>query len=71
MAPVPTPPRQPDDAPESYVGLDPESAERRARARGWTHLRALPPGSIITMEFVVGRLNFEVDGGRVVRCWSG
>ncbi|MFE3604119.1 I78 family peptidase inhibitor [Streptomyces sp. NPDC059096] len=71
MASLPTPPRQPDDAPESYVGLDAESAERQARGRGWTHLRALPPGSIITMEFVVGRLNFEVDGGRVVRCWAG
>ncbi|MEV4974258.1 I78 family peptidase inhibitor [Streptomyces scopuliridis] len=71
MAPIPTPPRQPDDVPESYVGLDSESAERTARARGWTTVRSLPPGSIITMEFVVGRLNFEVDEGRVIRCWLG
>lgn len=71
MAPIPTPPPQPDDAPEPYVGLDAEKAERRARGRGWTTVRRLPPGSIITMEFVVGRLNFEVDDGRVIRCWVG
>ncbi|MEV6420040.1 I78 family peptidase inhibitor [Streptomyces sp. NPDC051662] len=71
MGPIPTPPRQPDDAPDSYVGLDSESAERIARERGWTTVRALPPGSIITMEFVVGRLNFEVEAGRVIRCWHG
>ncbi|MFJ1580129.1 I78 family peptidase inhibitor [Streptomyces sp. NPDC088182] len=71
MSPIPTPPRQPDDVPESYVGLDSESAGRRARERGWTTVRALPPGSIITMEFVAGRLNFEVDAGRVIRCWLG
>ncbi|MFJ4921433.1 I78 family peptidase inhibitor [Streptomyces sp. NPDC088725] len=71
MASLPTPPAQPDDAPESYVGLDAESAERRARERGWTTVRALPPGVIITLEYLVGRLNFEVDGGKVVRCWHG
>ncbi|MGS2587111.1 I78 family peptidase inhibitor [Streptomyces hebeiensis] len=71
MAPIPTPPAQPADDPDSYVGLDAERAERRARERGWTTVRALAPGTIITMEFVVGRLNFEVDGGRVVRCWLG
>ncbi|MFE4372304.1 I78 family peptidase inhibitor [Streptomyces sp. NPDC056835] len=71
MAPIPTPPPQPDDAPESYVGLDSESAGRIARRRGWTTVRALPPGSIITMEFVAGRLNFEVEAGRVIRCWLG
>ncbi|MFJ5224830.1 I78 family peptidase inhibitor [Streptomyces sp. NPDC088400] len=71
MAPIPTPPAQPHDDPESYVGLDAGSAESRARGRGWTTVRALPPGSIITMEFVMGRLNFEVDAGTVVRCWLG
>ncbi|WP_066955391.1 I78 family peptidase inhibitor [Streptomyces lushanensis] len=71
MAPIPSQFRQPDDVPESYVGLDAESAERRARRRGWTTVRSLPPGSIITMEYLEGRLNFEVDDGRVVRCWLG
>ncbi|AXG77114.1 I78 family peptidase inhibitor [Streptomyces paludis] len=71
MAPIPTPPRQPDDAPDSYTGLDAASAERRARQRGWTHVRALPPGVIITMEYVAGRINFEVDADRVIRCWFG
>ncbi|MCX4509956.1 I78 family peptidase inhibitor [Streptomyces sp. NBC_01619] len=71
MAPIPTPSAQPDDATEPYVGLDADGAERRARSRGWTTVRSLPPGSIITMEFLAGRLNFEVDDGTVVRCWKG
>lgn len=71
MAPIPTPSAQPDDAPESYVGLDADRAGRLARSRGWTTVRALPPGSIITMEYLEGRLNFEVDEGTVVRCWKG
>lgn len=71
MAPVPTPPAQPDDNPESYVGLAAEDAEQRARERGWSHIRSLPPGAIITMEYVSGRLNFEVKGGTVIRCWPG
>ncbi|MDX3850612.1 I78 family peptidase inhibitor [Streptomyces sp. AK02-01A] len=71
MAPTPTPPVHPSDDPASYVGLDAESAERLARERGWSTVRGLPPGSIITMEYVAGRLNFEVDNGRVVRCWHG
>ncbi|WP_351233005.1 I78 family peptidase inhibitor [Streptomyces sp. NPDC002133] len=71
MASIPTPSAEPDDTPETYVGLDADSAERRARSRGWSTVRSLPPGAIITMEYLVGRLNFEVDGGRVVRCWKG
>ncbi|RNL70575.1 I78 family peptidase inhibitor [Streptomyces sp. I6] len=71
MAPTPTPTGQPDDAPETYLGLDADQAERRARSRGWTTVRSLPPGSVITMEYLEGRLNFEVDGGTVVRCWTG
>ncbi|NUK50972.1 proteinase inhibitor I78 [Streptomyces lunaelactis] len=74
MAPIPTPPAQPDDAPESYVGLaaeGAEGAEQLARERGWTTVRSLPPGAIITMEYLVCRLNFEVEGGTVVRCWIG
>ncbi|MER6617396.1 I78 family peptidase inhibitor [Streptomyces xantholiticus] len=71
MAPIPTPPPQPDDNPESYVGLDAAEAEQQARERGWSTVRALPPGSIITMEYVVGRLNFEVEDGSVIRCWKG
>jgi hypothetical protein len=71
MAPKPTPPAQPDDSPESYVGLPAEGAEQQARERGWTTVRSLPPGAIITMEYLVGRLNFEVQGGKVTRCWLG
>ncbi|HET6856587.1 MAG TPA: I78 family peptidase inhibitor, partial [Streptomyces sp.] len=65
MAPIPTPAAQPDDAPEAYVGLDATSAERLARERGWSTIRALPPGAIITMEYLTGRLNFEVAGETV------
>lgn len=71
MAPIPTPPREPDDSPDSYVGLEARGAERRARERGWSAVRSLPPGAIITMEYRVGRLNFEVRDGRVSRCWKG
>ncbi|MEV6396948.1 I78 family peptidase inhibitor [Streptomyces sp. NPDC051907] len=71
MPPIPTPPAQPDDAPESYVGLVADDAERQARERGWTTVRALPAGAIITMEYLSGRLNFEVEGGKVIRCWLG
>ncbi|MEU4264954.1 I78 family peptidase inhibitor [Streptomyces sp. NPDC025273] len=71
MAPVPSPPAQPDDTPESYVGLDAEAAERQARARGWSTVRALAPGTVITMEFRGGRINFEVDASTVTRCWVG
>ncbi|WP_328909343.1 I78 family peptidase inhibitor [Streptomyces sp. NBC_00234] len=71
MAPIPTPPAQPDDTPQSYVGLDAAAAERQARARGWKTVRALPPGAIITMEYMSGRINFEVDRSAVTRCWVG
>ncbi|MFG2476959.1 I78 family peptidase inhibitor [Streptomyces fagopyri] len=71
MAPIPTPPAEPEDSPDSYVGMEADGAERRARERGWSSVRSLPPGAIITMEYRVGRLNFEVGGGRVIRCWKG
>ncbi|MEU8699396.1 I78 family peptidase inhibitor [Streptomyces sp. NPDC048680] len=71
MAPIPTPSAQPDDTTGAYVGLTADTAERRARERGWTTVRALPPGTVITMEFRSGRINFEVDGGAVKRCWIG
>ncbi|WP_333776534.1 I78 family peptidase inhibitor [Streptomyces sp. IBSBF 3136] len=71
MASNPTPPAEPQDSPDAYVGLDAEGAERLARQRGWSTVRSLPPGAIITMEYRTGRLNFEVRGGRVARAWKG
>ncbi|MFI8189080.1 I78 family peptidase inhibitor [Streptomyces sp. NPDC085946] len=71
MASIPTPPAEPHDSPDAYVGLDADGAERRARERGWSAVRSLPPGAIITMEYRVGRLNFEVEDGRVKRAWKG
>ncbi|MCW5251069.1 MULTISPECIES: I78 family peptidase inhibitor [unclassified Streptomyces] len=71
MAPIPTPPAEPRDSPDAYVGLASGAAERRARERGWSSVRSLPPGAVITMEYRVGRLNFEVRDGRVVRAWKG
>ncbi|MFJ9724124.1 I78 family peptidase inhibitor [Streptomyces sp. NPDC101209] len=71
MAPIPAPQAEPQDSPEAYVGLDAAQAERRARERGWTTVRSLPPGTIITMEYRAGRLNFEVRDGLVVRAWKG
>ncbi|MFI2433995.1 I78 family peptidase inhibitor [Streptomyces sp. NPDC018693] len=71
MSPIPTPPPEPQDSTDRYVGLDAERAERLARDRGWSTVRSLPPGAIITMEYRVGRLNFEVRDGRVARAWKG
>ncbi|MCX5597920.1 I78 family peptidase inhibitor [Streptomyces phaeochromogenes] len=71
MAPIPTPPAEPSDTPDTYVGLEAGGAERLARERGWSTVRSLPPGAIITMEYLSGRLNFEVADGRVTRCWKG
>ncbi|MFH9725014.1 I78 family peptidase inhibitor [Streptomyces sp. NPDC017254] len=71
MAPTSRTPEPPRDTPESYVGLDAEGAAQLARARGWSTVRSLPPGSIITMEYLHGRINFEVEDGTVTRCWTG
>lgn len=71
MSPTSRTPEPPHDAPGSYVGLDAEGAERLARTRGWSVVRSLPPGSIITMEYLSGRINFEVEDGTVTRCWLG
>jgi hypothetical protein len=71
MAPIPNPAAEPHDEPDAYVGLDAAGAERLARERGWSTVRSLPPGAIITMEYRQGRLNFEVRAGRVARAWKG
>ncbi|MFB6550102.1 MULTISPECIES: I78 family peptidase inhibitor [unclassified Streptomyces] len=71
MAPIPTPPAEPQDSPDAYVGLESAAAERLARERGWSTVRSLAPGTVITMEYRVGRLNFEVKDGRVARSWKG
>ncbi|MFD8160070.1 I78 family peptidase inhibitor [Streptomyces malaysiensis] len=71
MGPVPNLPAEPDDDLDSYVGLDAHTAEERARARGWSTVRTLPPGAIITMEYLRGRIDFEVDEGTGRRCWRG
>ncbi|MEU6127010.1 I78 family peptidase inhibitor [Streptomyces sp. NPDC047123] len=71
MAPLPTPPTEPQDSPDRYVGLPADGAERQAREQGWSPVRSLPPGAMITMEYLAGRLNFEVEAGVVKRCWKG
>ena len=48
------------------MGLPADEAERRAGERGWTKVRALPPGAIITMEYRAGRLNFTVTDAAVL-----
>ncbi|MCQ9185169.1 proteinase inhibitor I78 [Streptomyces sp. IBSBF 2953] len=71
MAPNTTPPAEPQDSPDGYVGLETAQAERLARERGWSTVRSLEPGTIVTMEYRFGRLNLEVRDGRVARAWKG
>ncbi|MFA7768224.1 I78 family peptidase inhibitor [Streptomyces sp. NPDC048723] len=59
------------DDPAHYPGLHTDEAKRRALSRGWTTVRMVPPGTMLTMEHLEGRLNFEVEEGRVRRAWSG
>ncbi|MEU8569702.1 I78 family peptidase inhibitor [Streptomyces pathocidini] len=61
----------PQDDLDAYVGLAARAAEERARERGWSTVRSLPPGAIITMEYLSGRINLAVEDGEVVRCWKG
>ena len=63
--------KPPRDDPESYLGLPAEQAEAIAGQRGWTTVRMVAPDALVTLEYLVGRINFAVDGGRVVRCWIG
>jgi hypothetical protein len=65
------PGENPRDDLDAYVGLTQEEAERRAREHGWTTVRSLPLDAVVTLEYVVGRLNLGVDGGKVRRCWLG
>ncbi|MER6789024.1 I78 family peptidase inhibitor [Streptomyces sp. NPDC000658] len=71
MAPNTAPQAEPEDSPDGYVGLEAEQAERLARERGWSTVRSLAPGTIVTMEYRFGRLNLEVRDGRVARAWKG
>ncbi|MEU5214006.1 I78 family peptidase inhibitor [Streptomyces sp. NPDC020742] len=71
MDDLPNLPDNPPDDVEAYVGLGQQDAEERARERGWTTVRSLPPGAIVTMEYLAGRLNFEVQDGAVRRSWQG
>ncbi|MFJ6216063.1 I78 family peptidase inhibitor [Streptomyces sp. NPDC092296] len=61
----------PRDDPEGYLGMAAEDAEATARRRGWTTVRVVPPGAVVTLEYLIGRINFAADQGRVVRCWIG
>jgi Peptidase inhibitor I78 family len=65
------PANPPDDPMDRYVGLQEATARDEATARGWSRVRSLPPGAVITMEYMVGRINFTVDDGRVTRAWPG
>lgn len=71
MSPQPRFPQNPQDDLDAYLGLDALEAERRARERGWTTVRSLPPGAIVTLEYMALRLNFTVEDDRVRRCWPG
>ncbi|MBW1599249.1 I78 family peptidase inhibitor [Streptomyces sp. JJ38] len=71
MAPIPFESNEPDDDPEAYAGMPVTAAEERARSRGWTTVRVLPPDAVVTMEYVAGRLNLTAEDDTVVRGWKG
>ncbi|MFI9722557.1 I78 family peptidase inhibitor [Streptomyces sp. NPDC052396] len=71
MVSLPNLPPDPDDDLGQYLGLTAGAAAGLARERGWSTVRSLPPGTVVTLEYVAGRLNFEVADGRVRRCWKG
>ncbi|MFC4910256.1 I78 family peptidase inhibitor [Actinomadura gamaensis] len=60
-----------DEALAAYAGLPADEAEDRARGNGWTVVRRLPPGAVVTMEYRQGRINFTVVDGRVTETWAG
>ncbi|SFD67262.1 I78 family peptidase inhibitor [Streptomyces aidingensis] len=71
MSPEPGGAGLPRDETDGYLGLPAHAAEQRARDRGWTTVRVVPPDAVITMEYRAGRLNLAVRDDRVVRCWQG
>lgn len=62
---VPNLPDNPQDDIEAYVGLARQDAEDQARERGWTTVRSLPPGAIITMEYLA---YLPTSRSRTARC---
>ncbi|MFZ4185182.1 hypothetical protein ACOZCG_29350, partial [Streptomyces pseudogriseolus] len=64
MAPIPTPPTEPSDSPDAYVGLAADRAEHLARERGWSSVRALAPGTIVTMTLYPTRKELHRSAGR-------
>ncbi|WP_354639163.1 I78 family peptidase inhibitor [Kitasatospora camelliae] len=60
-----------DDNAEEYRGMPVERARERAAERGWTTVRELEPGALITLEFRADRLNLAVRDGEVERAWVG
>ncbi len=59
------------DRPEDYTGLPAAAAEERARRHGWSVVRVLAPGAMMTMDHREGRLNLQVRAGEVERAWEG
>lgn len=54
-----------------YRELAIERARELAAEQGWTTVRELEPGAVITMEYRADRLNLTVREGRVERAWVG
>jgi len=57
----------------AFVGrkADPEIAEQARRVAGAERVRVLAPDTIVTMEYLAGRLNLSVDAAgtiQAVRC---
>jgi len=53
----------------AFVGrkADQEVAEQARRAAGAERVRVLAPDTIVTMEYLAGRLNLSVDAARTIQ----
>lgn len=60
----------PEDNADRYVGMSIADARRIAADHGWTRVREVDEADpVITLEWIVDRINFFVEQDRVMRCW--
>jgi hypothetical protein len=62
----------PKPAPSHYVGMTCQEAEARAKGDGYSNVRVVKPGQMVTQEYMPDRLNLHCDaGGNVAEAKTG